>query len=74
MAFFSKYSAHIFNNASNKRYVSFIYDGEKFLPIHTYIAAAADGELYTVDGNYLVEAGGLILAAKDSISNYVMNE
>lgn len=73
MALFAQHSTHIFNNTSNKHYVSFIYDGEKFLPIHTYIAAA-DGELYTIDGNYLVEAGGLILAAKDSVSNYVMNE
>lgn len=50
-----------------------IYTNGKFLPIHIYIAADY-GELYTVDGNYLAEADGLMLAAKDSVSNYVMNE
>lgn len=51
-----------------------IYTNGKFLPIHIYIAGSDFGELYTIDGNFLAESNGLLLAAKDSTSSYVMNK
>ena len=58
MALFAQHSAHIFNNTSNKHYVPFIYDGEKFIYYPAFIMNKVLSQFYTADKEAFITANG----------------
>ena len=55
---FAQHSVYIFDNTSNKHYVPFIYDGEKFIYCHTFIMNKIFTQFYTADREAFITADG----------------